>query len=184
MITAIAWSTPHHRLRRSLSSRRSLLVSALSNYHQSLCKGSTATQLRPRGTLIADQRRACAARPKGKYSRGRMALAPIRTREFSLPRGAAGGQGHSQFNSINFYVTHRFFVTFFPEESNVFPSSLPLVNPLHSTQPSPRPAPAPSGHSAYRQSSAIATWAHLGCWDADRTPSATRQPVDPDTATR
>ncbi len=42
---------------------------------------------RPRGTLIADQRRACAARPKGKYSRGRMALAPIRTREFSLPRG-------------------------------------------------------------------------------------------------
>ena len=41
----------------------------------------------PRGTLIADQRRACAARPKGKYSRGRMALAPIRTREFSLPRG-------------------------------------------------------------------------------------------------
>ena len=28
-----------------------------------------------------------AARPKGKYSRGRMALAPIRTREFSLPRG-------------------------------------------------------------------------------------------------
>ena len=86
LITAISWPTPHHRLRRGLSSRRSLLVSALSNYHQSLCKGSTATQLRPRGTLIADQRRACAARPKGKYSRGRMALAPIRTREFSLPR--------------------------------------------------------------------------------------------------
>ena len=38
------------------------------------------TQSCPRGTLIADQRRACAARPKGKYSRGRMALAPIRTR--------------------------------------------------------------------------------------------------------
>ena len=47
MITAIAWPTPHHRLRRSLSSRRSLLVSALSNYHQSLCKGSTATQRAP-----------------------------------------------------------------------------------------------------------------------------------------
>ena len=43
--------------------------------------------------------------------------------------GAAGGQGHSQFNSINFYVTHRFFVTFFPEESNVPP--VPLV-PRHS----------------------------------------------------
>ena len=39
--------------------------------------------------------------------------------------GAAGGQGHSQFNSINFYVTHRFFVTFFTEESNVPP--VPLV---------------------------------------------------------
>ena len=97
-------------------------MSALSNYHQSLCKGSTATQLRPRGTLIADQRRACAARPKGKYSRGRMALAPIRARRIfpaTGAGGAAGGQGHAQFNSINFYVTHRFFVTFFPEESNV-----------------------------------------------------------------
>ena len=31
--------------------------------------------------------------------------------EFSLPRGA-GGQGHSQFYSIDFYVTNRFFVTF------------------------------------------------------------------------
>ena len=30
-----------------------------------------------------------------------MALAPIRAREFSLPRG---GQGHSQFYSIGFYV--------------------------------------------------------------------------------
>ena len=36
MITAIAWPTPHHRLRRSLSSRRSLLVDALANWHQSL----------------------------------------------------------------------------------------------------------------------------------------------------
>ena len=82
------------------------------------------TQPLPRGTLIADQRRACAARPKGKYSRGRMALAPIRTREFSLPRGAAGGQGHSQLKTSNFYIAHRFFVTFFTEESNVpsFPS--------------------------------------------------------------
>ena len=44
--------------------------------------------------------------------------------EFSLPRGA-GGQGHSQFNSIGFYVTNRFFVTFFTEESNVS-----LVHPL------------------------------------------------------
>ena len=53
-----------------------------------------------------------------------MALAPIRTREFSLPRG---GQGHSQFNSIDFYVTHRFFVTFFTEESNVLFVFLPAL---------------------------------------------------------
>ena len=32
---------------------------------------------------------------------------------FHLPRGgAAGGKGHSQFYSIDFYVTHRFFVAF------------------------------------------------------------------------
>ena len=30
---------------------------------------------------------------------------------FHLPRGA-GGQGHSQFYSIDFHVTHRFFVSF------------------------------------------------------------------------
>ena len=36
MRTTTTWSTPHHRLRRSLSSRRSLLVDALANWHQSL----------------------------------------------------------------------------------------------------------------------------------------------------
>ena len=46
------------------------------------------------------------------------------TTEGEIFKGA-GGQGHSQFNSIGFYVTHRFFVTFFTEESNV-----PLVHPL------------------------------------------------------
>ena len=99
-----------------------LLENALTNCCQHLRGGRL--QLSPRGTLIADQRRAGEARPKGKYSRGRMALAPIRTREFSLPRGAAGGQGHSQLKTSNFYIAHRFFVTFFTEESNVpsFPS--------------------------------------------------------------
>ncbi len=46
----------------------------------------------PRGTLIADQRRACAARPKGKYSRGRMALAPIRARRI-FPATGGGWPG-------------------------------------------------------------------------------------------
>ena len=49
MITAIAWSTPHHRLRRSLSSRRSLWVDALSNYRQSL-RRFFCTQPSPHGS--------------------------------------------------------------------------------------------------------------------------------------
>ena len=49
-----------------------------------------------------------------------------------FPATGAGGQGHSQFNSIGFYVTNRVFVTFFTEESNVPPCflRLPLVYPL------------------------------------------------------
>ena len=49
-------------------------------------KSNFRTQLRPRGTPMKSAR-AGEARPNGKYSRGRMALAPIRAREFSLPRG-------------------------------------------------------------------------------------------------
>ncbi len=47
-----------------------------------------------------------------------------------------------QFYSIDFYVTHRFFVTFFTEESNVLPrpsSSSPLVPP-RPLFPSKKPA--------------------------------------------
>ena len=52
-----------------------------------------------------------------------MALAPIRAREFSLPRG---GQGHSQFYSIGFYVySAAFFGTFLG--SKKLPSSRPPV---------------------------------------------------------
>ena len=73
-----------------------------------------------------NRRRAGEARPKGKHSSGRMALAPIRAREFSLPRSSSAA---SHLNSTDFHVTHRFFVTFFPEESNVPPSS-PFIPPL------------------------------------------------------
>ena len=80
------------------------------------------TQLPPRGTLIADQRRACAARPKGKNEES-PGWSLLRTERFEFfPATGAGGQGHFQLNSIDFYVTRRFFVTFFPEESNVPPS--------------------------------------------------------------
>ena len=125
MITAIAWPTPHHRLRRSLSSRRSLLVSASANYRHPPC-----LIIKPPWQRTAQlDARAGEARPKGKYSRGRMALAPIRARRIFPATGAAGGQGHSQFNSINFYVTNRFFVSFLTQERNVSPR--PFV-PRHS----------------------------------------------------
>ena len=38
---------------------------------------------------------------------------------FHLPREHTGDQSYFQFYSIDFYVPHRFFVTFFTEESNV-----------------------------------------------------------------
>ena len=41
-----------------------------------------------------------------------------------------------QFNSTDFYVTNRFFVTFFPEESNVFPPSS-LSPPSVTSSPAP-----------------------------------------------
>ena len=46
--------------------------------------------------------------------------------------GAQNGIPAFQFYSNNFHVTHRFFVTFFTEESNVPPCflRLPLVYPL------------------------------------------------------
>ena len=74
--------------------------------------------------------RACAARPKGKYSRGRMALAPIRARRI-FPATGAGRQvarATPCFHPIDFYVTHRFFGTFLTQESTVIPVS-PLVSP-------------------------------------------------------
>ncbi len=42
--------------------------------------------------------RAGDARPKGKYSRERMALAPIRARRIFPATGGAGGQGHFPFS--------------------------------------------------------------------------------------
>ena len=50
-----------------------------------------------------------------------MALAPIRTREFSLPRGSSAA---SQLNSIGFYVTHSLLWYFLGlQESTVPPRS-------------------------------------------------------------
>ena len=130
MITAIAWPTPHHRLRRSLSSRRSLLVSAF--FQQT----SIAAQDFPHPTTPpwhADRRSAQGVRSttEGEIFKGTDgACADPGTQNFPCHGGgAAGGQGHSQFKSINFYVTNRFFVSFLTQERNVSPR--PFV-PRHS----------------------------------------------------
>ena len=117
---------------KPLCSDFQLLENALTNCCQQLRGG--ASNHRPRGTLIADRRRACAARPKRKNeeSLGRSLLQTKRFKFFPAT-GTAGSQGHSQLKTSNFFVTYRFFVTFFTEESNVplFPFSRSLV-PLFS----------------------------------------------------
>ena len=81
----------------------------------------------PRPTMPAGQRtaqldaRAGEARPKGKYSRGRMALAPIRARRIFPATGAHSPALPSNSNPTFFHVTHRFFVTFLTQERNVTP---------------------------------------------------------------
>ena len=136
-------------------------------------KADSRIQPRPVAADSAAGRRAGEARPKGKYSRERMALAPIRARRIfpaTGAGGAAGGQGHAQFNSINFYVTHRFFVTFFPEESNVppVPSFLPLLTPSRTARPRTCRACAPwSGRSARPKRP---RWSAHSGWDQNPSP--------------
>ena len=130
MITAIAWPTPHHRLRRSLSSRRSLLVSASANYRHPPCLIITPNHA-PVAANSAAGREGWRSQTEGEIFKGTDgACADPGTQNFPCHGGgAAGGQGHSQFNSINFYVTNRFFVSFLTQARNVSPR--PFV-PRHS----------------------------------------------------
>ena len=94
---------PHHRLRRSLSSRRSLLVAVLSNCCQSLCKIFAHNYAPP---WHADRRSAQGWRSQteGEIFKGTDgACADPDTRIF--PATVAGDQGHSQFYQLDFYVT-------------------------------------------------------------------------------
>ena len=110
---------PHRRLRRSLSSRRSLWVGALTNYRT------------PPRLIIAPNHAPWHADEIGAGRaqhdrRGNIQGDGWRLRrsghaEFSLPRGSPPSPAF-QFYSSSFYVTHRFFVTFFTEESNVLPA--------------------------------------------------------------
>ena len=108
------------RATEGFSSRRSLLVSALTNYRYPPRLISAPTTPPWQRTAQLDAR-ACAARPWGKAgNERRKACFHPGGSGFLLPRG---GQGHSQFYSIDFHVTHRFFVSFLTQERNVTPSS-------------------------------------------------------------
>ena len=84
-------------------------MTVFSNYRQSSRMISTPNHC-PRGTPMKSAR-AGEARPWGKAgSERRKACFHPGGSGFHLPRGrggrwAAGGQGHTQFNSIDFYVT-------------------------------------------------------------------------------
>ena len=106
MITAIAWSTPHHRLRRSLSSRRSLLVDGFAQLSLIAAQNSR-TQLCPRGIPMKSAQGWQSQTKEEKQETNGGKLAFIRAVQ-AFPchggRWAAGGQGHSQFNSIDFHA--------------------------------------------------------------------------------
>ena len=101
--------------------------------------------------------------------------------EFSLPRGThAANFSAFQFHQLDFYVTHRFFVTFFPEESNVplvpsFPRSpVPsfpdprLLTPSRTARPRTCRACAPwSGRSARPRRP---RWSAHSGWDQNPSP--------------
>ena len=127
MITTTAWSTPHHRLRRSLSSRRSLGVSAFSNCRQPL-RLFPARSHRPCGTPIligADVR----STTMGEiFKRTDGACADPDTQNFPCRR-VSHGNPVFQFISSSFYVTNRFFGTFLTQESTVPSSLVSLVLP-------------------------------------------------------
>ena len=119
MITAIAWPTPHHRLWRSLSSRRSLLVSASANYRHPPCLIITPPWQR---TAQLDAR-AGEARPKGEYSRERMALAPIRARRIFPATGHKTAVPPSSLISLTF-TSHTGSLLLSSLKKVTFPSSL------------------------------------------------------------
>ena len=103
--------------------------------------------LQPSSPWHADRRSAQGVRSttEGEIFKGTDgACADPDTRIFPAT-GMAGGQGHSQLKTINFFVTYRFFVTFFTEESNVprFPFSRSLV-PLFPIPSSQKAAPGSS----------------------------------------
>ena len=96
---------------------------------------------RPRGTLIADQRRACAARPKGKYSRGTDgACADPDTRIFPATGAYSPTPPSSLIQST--FTSQRSLLCFFLGLQERIVPLRPFVPP--SLRPSPSHAKSPS----------------------------------------
>ena len=90
-------------------------------------KADSRIQPRPVAADSAAGRRAGEARPKGE-SRKRTEESLLSSGRFRLsPATEAHNTAVFQLKTSSFYVTHRFFVTFFTEESNV--PSVPLRPP-------------------------------------------------------
>ena len=92
-------------------------MDALANWHQSL-RSVSALNFHLRGSRQRSWMPGLAKPDQGgKQEANGGKLAFIRAvQAFTCP---ADNQSHTQFNTSSFYVTHRFFVTFFTEESNV-----------------------------------------------------------------
>ena len=86
---------------------------------------TNAFNQRPRGMLMESaQGVRSTAKGKNEESPGRSLLQTERFKFFPAT-GRVGGSAAFQFYSLDFFITHRFFVTFFPKESNV--SFVPLI---------------------------------------------------------
>ena len=91
-------------------------------------------QLRPPWHADFNRRGACAARPKGKYSRGRMALAPIRARRIFPATGHKMAVPPFSLKPAAFPFTTQvlcFFLDSRKKRNPSFPSSPPSFLHLH-----------------------------------------------------
>ena len=125
---------PHHRLRRSLSSRRSLFKYAFQLLL--IAAQGFRTQPAPRGTPMQSAR-AGEARPRGK-SEGLTGRSLLQTRQHKVFTCHGGGQGHSQFKTSSFSVHNTGSLLLSSLKKVTYPSSprppssplVPLPSPI------------------------------------------------------
>jgi len=138
-----------------------LSTPAMPDYH---------AQPRPRGSGQRSWTQGVRSTTEGEIFKGTDgACADPGTQNFPC-HGAQNGSAALQPYQLDFYVTHRFFVTFFPEESNVppVPSFLPLVTPSRTARPRTCRACAPwSGRSARPRRP---RWSAHSGWDQNPSP--------------